>query len=382
MSIVGVGKGYLRGKRGATIVFVAAGIAALLAIVALAVDVGMLFTARGEAQRAADSAALAGAGSLIVQPGDEDRARQGAIDFGDLNTVRSDDVEVLPEDVVVDLAQERVTVTVRRVAERGSAVATWFANVFGVSEVDVAALATAEASPAGRAKCVKPFTIPDKYEDVDDDNAYEEGVDVYDPHSTGYGTSFRNAGQPGDDGLGYVNDRGRPIIIKGGGPHGDGCCPNTGPGWYYLWAFGGRGGATVRDNIRDRCNFTDTESVGDEEDTEPGNKYGPARQGFEDLYAQDPGAEWDEDCDCLVGSKYGASWEASERIGIIPVFDPGRAFRPGRKPITFSNFIAVFLESIEGKGNNQTLHARVLYATGVGGGEETGPGIKFLRLVE
>ncbi|MGH2394838.1 MAG: pilus assembly protein TadG-related protein, partial [Candidatus Limnocylindria bacterium] len=52
-------------ERGSTIVFVSLAMAALLSIVALAVDVGMLYTARGEAQRAADAAALAGAGWLI-----------------------------------------------------------------------------------------------------------------------------------------------------------------------------------------------------------------------------------------------------------------------------------------------------------------------------
>ena len=48
----------VRRERGATIVFVALALTALLSVVALAVDVGMLLTAKTEAQRTADAAAM------------------------------------------------------------------------------------------------------------------------------------------------------------------------------------------------------------------------------------------------------------------------------------------------------------------------------------
>ena len=92
----------VRNDRGATIVLVALMLAALLGIAALAIDVGMLYNARAEAQRAADAAALAGAGSLLAVPDDE-RARSIAIEFGNENRVQGDPVEVLDEDVDVDL---------------------------------------------------------------------------------------------------------------------------------------------------------------------------------------------------------------------------------------------------------------------------------------
>jgi hypothetical protein len=72
----------------------------------------------------------------------------------------------------------------------------------------------------------------------------------------------------------------------------------------------------------------------------------------------------------------------SPRIGIVPTFDPGRSFRPGRKPLVFTNFIAVFFESVSGKGNDQQVHGRILYATGIAGGSETAPGAKFVQLIE
>ncbi len=77
----------VRDEQGATLVMVALGITVFLGMVALAVDLGMMLGARTESQRVADASALAGAGSLLSQPNDEDRARQWAIEYAALNTV-------------------------------------------------------------------------------------------------------------------------------------------------------------------------------------------------------------------------------------------------------------------------------------------------------
>jgi uncharacterized membrane protein len=110
-------------ERGSTILMVTLSMTALLSIVALAVDVGMLFDVRTEAQRTADAAALAGAGTFMMKgdldAADEDVARATAIDIGERNLVYGDSAEILPEDVDVNLEAGRVTVTVRRVGERG-----------------------------------------------------------------------------------------------------------------------------------------------------------------------------------------------------------------------------------------------------------------------
>ena len=83
-------------ERGATIVFVSLAVAALLSIVALAVDVGMLYTARGEAQRAADAAALSGAqAGFIDSPGDEQLARNEAARIGNQNRVQDRPVAIV-----------------------------------------------------------------------------------------------------------------------------------------------------------------------------------------------------------------------------------------------------------------------------------------------
>ena len=52
-------------QRGSVMVVVAMSMTALLAMLALGIDLGALFNARSEAQRAADAAALAGASALL-----------------------------------------------------------------------------------------------------------------------------------------------------------------------------------------------------------------------------------------------------------------------------------------------------------------------------
>ena len=123
-------------ERGATILVVALSMLGLLSVMALAVDVGMLLTARAEAQRAADSAALAGAGALIFEPDDDDPARAEAEQFGEMNTVQGELVQIdREEDVDVDLANERVTVRVHRDDIRGGPIGTWFARLFGTEGI-------------------------------------------------------------------------------------------------------------------------------------------------------------------------------------------------------------------------------------------------------
>ncbi|MGH7550769.1 MAG: pilus assembly protein TadG-related protein [Gemmatimonadota bacterium] len=373
-------------ERGATVVVVALAMTGLLSVVALAVDVGMLLTARTEAQRAADAGALAGAAMLITNPGADLPARQEARLYAQLNTVQNQPVQVdLNEDIDVDLANERVTVRVRRDDLRGGPVATWFARIFGVDVVDIAAVATAETDPAGSAACVKPFTIYDKFDDRNDNGVFDPGIDEYDPATTGYGSSWRNPGEPGDDGQGYINDLGFPIVLKGNAKDGDPCCPGTGPSWYYPWAMpdpdggSGRGASAYRANIA-ACNPS-LISIGVEYDVEPGNMNGPTRQGVEELISQDPFAQWDPLTNQVVGSDY-TPWHNSPRIGIVPVFNPSREFDPGRKPIEFSGFLAVFFERVTGNGNNQKVEGRILYSVGIGGQSGASGTTKYVHLVQ
>lgn len=370
----------LRNSRGASIVLVAITMVGMMSAVALAIDVGMLLTARTEAQRAADAAALAGAGWLIPNPTDDIGAELEAIDYGSRNTVTDTPVALLPEDVDVDLAQLKVTVTVRRRADRGTAVPTWFARVFGVNEVDVEARAAAQVLPAGSATCLKPFAIPDAFHDVNGNGFFDTG-DYYDPADTGYGSDFRDPGQIGDDGLGYIEDFGRTANLKQGGP---GDPPQ--PGWFYPWDIPlvdgspSVGGDKYRWNIGN-CNPSIV-TIGEEYLIEGGNMWGPTVQGVENLIALDPDAYWDPVSNTVMNSNRAPNWESSPRVGIVPVWDPARPFDPGKQPIVFTNFVAMFFEGVSGSGQDQEVHVRIMYATGVPGGGAPGAATKVVQLVE
>ena len=173
-------------ERGATAAFVAVGMIVILGMVALSVDLGMLLAARTESQRVADAAALAGAGWLIVAPGDEAGARAETKKYAHLNTVHGAITPVLDEDIDVILDSSKVRVRVRNQAGRGNAIATIFARILGRDEVDVSTVAAAWAAPAGSyvgGGCLLPLALPDRWEDSDPFNRLFDGdpPDWYEP---------------------------------------------------------------------------------------------------------------------------------------------------------------------------------------------------------
>jgi len=371
----------LGNERGASIVLVSLMMAALMGMAALAIDVGMLYNARAEAQRAADSAALAGAGSLLVTA-QEERARSIAIEFGNANKIQGVSVELLEEDVEVDVSAMTVRVTARRSASRGNAMATWFARVFGVDAVDVAARATAVVGSTNAATCLKPWILPDAWDDIDLNGRFDAGVDYYEAAVTGYGSNYRD-GVPASNGIDppgttYVADFGRPIMLKSGDPK---KAPQ--PGWYYPWDIPQLDGGPATGGDRYRWNIANCNpsvvTIGEQYMIENGNMIGPTRQGMDQLITQDPGAYWDLGGDSIAMS--GApSWEASPRIVHMPLYDPREEIAPGKKPVTITNVTAFFVEEMRG----DDVYGRFLYASGVPSGSEVsgGAALKYVHLIE
>ena len=224
-------RAWVSDEGGSATVIVALTMAGLIALLALGIDLGALFNARSEAQRAADAAALAGASAFLEfqQEGARSVAVERATTFATSNDIRG--TPIAPEDVTiaVNLDSSTVRATVRR-----DGVPTWFARLFGVDSVDVGAEATAWAGPAGAAQCVTPFAIPDVWEETTDDlnhnRIWDEGERwSYDPEGgdryvayagpgggadeTGYGSSWRD-GYADLQGHRYVRDYGRRITVK------------------------------------------------------------------------------------------------------------------------------------------------------------------------
>ncbi len=373
-------------ERGVALFIAAGSMLAVTSVCALSIDVGMLYTARTEAQRVADGAALAGAAALIESPRNADLATLYATRFGALNTIGGRAAVVLPEDIAIDVEKDLVTVNVLRTAARGSAVETFFARMFGVRSVDVATFATAKASAAGGVNCPLPVAIPDRWYEAggagNDSQTFDPGLgDYYTPWFTGtldnpvYNESYTGYGK---------QDQGTPFILTSNKPN-----SGLNGAWYYPWRPEESFGADdFRYSVMNCIDPSKEFYVGIQVDTEPGNMAGPTMQGFQELIAQDPAAAWNEPMDCIVDRGFEYSTDAShcrtsQRVRPMPMFDPREAPDLGAKPFTLTNFAGIFIESIEGKD----VHARWVGYTGLrpapaGSKTTAGPLFKALQLVK
>jgi Flp pilus assembly protein TadG len=347
-----------RDERGMTFVFVGLSFVAFLAATTLAIDVGMFMTARSQAQNSADAGALAGATALAVDSFTDHTASgpavQSAVTTALANQVIAHNVSIGPGDVQFlngpSGLQNRVKVTVYRTAARSNSLPTLMGQLFGVSQVDVLATATAEASPANAEKCVKPFTIPDKWIEKQDPGGWtvNSTFDMYDNKGNLLANPDIYIG-PNDPtnytGYNAVRDRGLELTLKANNS------TNITSSFYNPYDITGSVGANdYRNNIAG-CN-TALLHPGDTLPPENGNMVGPTKQGMDALVAQDPGAYWDTACNCVQGSSYPEG--RSPRITIIPVYDP-IAFANGAQhgkniTLTFTNFIGFFLEPLTGAG--------------------------------
>jgi Flp pilus assembly protein TadG len=354
-----------RDESGMSLVFIGMGLMAFLSATMLAIDVGMLMTARSQAQNSADAGALAGAVALFYDDYD-DRTPTGpavtsAINGATANEVMSAEVSVTPDDVefLNDDAGDpnRIRVTVRRTSERGNPVSTLIAQFFGMSVADIAATATAELSPANAMTCVKPFTIPDKwiekqYPDWDASDTYHayhdtgplKGQKITNPDI--YIPAIDENGRPNPDYSGYnmQANRGQRLVIRA----------NNGTkieaSFYFSIAIGEvTGGKEYEKNIA-TCN-QHIMHWGDMLLQEPGGMVGPTNQGIRELIARDPGAYWDSTTNRVAGSSYEGQ---SPRVFPIPLYDPefyDSGITNGRvATLRVANWIGFFAEEVTGEG--------------------------------
>ncbi|UCF38710.1 MAG: hypothetical protein JSU96_07700, partial [Acidobacteriota bacterium] len=149
----------------------------LLGFAALGIDVGMLYSARAAQQRAADSAALAGAFSFVTNPfaPQPETARDHALSTAIANEVFGEPIEPEQVTVTVDVSNARVHVSLRR------SEGLYFAKVLGRDEAGITVEAAAEASQtAGGSYCTKPFFLPNTIlgdEDLSPCEACDEGAE-------------------------------------------------------------------------------------------------------------------------------------------------------------------------------------------------------------
>jgi Putative Flp pilus-assembly TadE/G-like len=176
-----VNTAHRKGERGITIVLVAFSLLALLGMAALAIDVSTLYVAHGEAQRAADAAALAGARMFAFSgyttastalavgdicqttttPGADAAANRQAEAVAAQNLVAGQPATLQSINCTVTAANPRISVTLQR-----TGLPTFFGRIWGGAANSVTATGLAEAyNPSGstapiQVQGVKPWLIP------------------------------------------------------------------------------------------------------------------------------------------------------------------------------------------------------------------------------
>jgi hypothetical protein len=395
-------------ERGATIVVVAASLAVIIGMAALAIDLGMLLSARAEAQRAADAAALAGASAFIdgtVAPSNykaeaTTRATRWNTDHDNRmlrNRIAMDEVKVL-------FAEGSPTYKVE--VEVGRSFPTFFARIFGVTTAPVSARATAAAVPGSSVTGVRPFAIADLWYEADTKNQDKNGNKVWDyeetwkyeplsgdryvrtgdgANATGYGSTFRDGNA----------DFGRMVKLKLNNPG-----QNTYPSIFQAWAVPGAdgesktGGNNYGDAIKNGSEYPVV--LNKDYKIEPGNMLGPTLDGIAQLLCEDAGANWDTNTQKITGSKK-ADPNDTPRLITLALYDPKWIDGSGRQTIQFNNFAKFFLEmpdewkgkldctkkNIKAPSNADVIQGRFLYFVGGGtAGNSSGSLIKAIRLIK
>lgn len=401
-------KDRLQDTAGAGIALVALAMVALLSAVALAVDVGMLVTARTEAQTVADGAALEGARELRDSQGNVGQARAAAILAGSIdNTVRGENVQVLAEDVDVIPEEWTVRVRVYRTETRGNAVPTFFARIFGVNEVDITASAAAWAVNAttlgshDSPSCpALPLALLSKYIENGEELGWQSPEEIVGWSEDDWGDVVRLKTQPSQSG-----DEEDPPVVNTI----DYCNDTGGSSWRCWWRFEEEDPNTenVEEKIRGE-NCTQAVSTEDDVYNASGNMQS-LLDDFQWLIEQEPELEWCENCTdadgnalepCvvdMVNAPHECSAGYSLRKRSVPIVDPESVNGSGSEINgNVIGYIGVFVEKVQaefhaeqpGPPGQQNVYLRLMYAAGEDPGTNPPPDedseslVKVLQLIE
>jgi hypothetical protein len=375
-----------------SLVFVAGGIVAFLSASTLAIDLGMLMTARAQAQNAADAGALGGATALVFNSF-TDRTPSGPVVRSAISAAQTNPViGVAPSVLTADVTfpndpsgqPTRVKVNVFRTTARGNPVPTFMARLFGISTANIVATATAEAQFANAETCVAPFTVPDKWKENSDSAGKPDGP--WTPSSTFdmYDSKGKLLPNPDVYTFGVTSfdptlDKGLQLVLKEN---------NTGkvaPSLYNPWDLpGSMGGNDYRNNI-DTCN-TNIIKIGDFMPPENGNMVGPTVQGVNALLAAYPDAMWATSTNCPTGCPTGNAGDISRRTMRVPLYNPvvyAQGQQSGKNAqLQVVNYLGFFIEGMQGQDVVGRIWPITGYQAGTGGPIPPGTFPKTIRLVQ
>jgi hypothetical protein len=386
-------------ERGAIIIHVAIALIALLAFSSFVVDYGVFWVSRRQAQNAADTGALAGAVSLLLDGGTTPTAKLSAETFtaqspiwgqanvpgGSGNIVVAASGTGAGEENIPPCGTNRGCVRVdvfrnepdRNGTVRGAALPTFFSNLVGINSQGVRATATAQTAAGNNIRCLLPFAVIDRWAD----NYDEKVVTTYFPNDGQTGTNgwtpndqFQQpngdvyippyGNNPNHNGWTIAGDYGRQLILKDGSPG------NYSAGWANEVDLpNSTGSKDYKWNI-ENCNET---PIGIASATDPcpavdwehgcvsiktGVSQGPTSQGIgtltKGLVGQDPAAVWNPSATSPVAGKTGAvtggGGMSSPRVRPIVIIDINNYINRGCSGTTciakVANIIGFFVEGM------------------------------------
>ncbi len=383
-------------ESGVTIAMVALCIVVLFIFAALAVDMGILYTARTATQHAADAAALAGAYTFVglsqaAQPATAEAAARSTVSKANVLGKAIDGASVT---VAVDTTNRQVTVTVPRVG--ANAVETFFAHIMGINSVAVAATATAQASKSATGTtCLRPLYMPiTAGYTVDKNTGYCTGLPMFaNLELTAYGQSL-------------IGDEMR-------------LWSDIVPGQWGLLDIAGNGGSGIRTTLSQCSSDYGLQAACNTAipvDTKTGRNVGPVTQGVQTLIdatnagkCPATGADWIETVDDLSrpdpdnpgtyfkkavfsngvpqihDGQTGNLITSSPNIVTVAVWDClHETVDPGKQSVTVKGFASVFIQCVTKSGSNNYIQGFMLGAGSCGPGDTTGTGPQAIpvRLVQ
>jgi Putative Flp pilus-assembly TadE/G-like len=143
-------------ERGSVIIMVALSMVVLCGAAALSVDVGQLYTTRGDLQNSADAASIAGAQSLVVSSGE---AHDKAQEWAQKNGLSLEEIASINNGVNCDGTTRANSLSVH--VQRN--VGYTFAQVLGLTDQDVTACATAQIGSPAESDGLFPLSVPEDF---------------------------------------------------------------------------------------------------------------------------------------------------------------------------------------------------------------------------
>jgi len=378
----------LSSERGAVLMHVILATILLIGVNVFVVDYGVMWVGRNQAQNAADAGAFAGAIALAYDSNDRkvggpakvfawQTSQQNWV-WGQapkVNITNDITFPLVPADPCAD--NTCVRVDVYRDTAGGNPLPSLFGSAVGVTGSGVKAMAIAKWGAANTTNCLKPWAIPDKWQDnydttkpIDtawtDDDTFDTvdgnrnpvpNPDVYvAPTKDSPGTGYTLAA---DLGVKETLKTQNPKDALAPGVFAPIQLPMVGPPVRLA-----TGAKDYEDNIAG-CNgvpitIDDPNGVrldiSPELDAKNGNMVGPTQKGVKRLTDLDPKAKWDPKTNRVINScaQTGTcvpSSAVSPRIVAIPVFDTG-AYYAGKTTgnVTFKivNILGFFVEGMQG----------------------------------